>query len=203
MVSQPQWATLFLVLGLLSAGHAVAADDERRPVFAALYGGGSEYDVDFQFAGELGFDPEDSGDTFGIGLAYEITSNWYVQLDWTRTDDDDVEIDQVFVSINYQMPLFIPRMKGMIGLVAGEGSLDWSSQPQFADAIFDDLDDDEALYGIQLGLNYDLGTHWSTSLTYQYFDQEFNTNVETPDDGVAEFEHSSHHYLLFGIRYHL
>ncbi len=201
MVSQRVLAALFMLAGFVSMG--AAAEDDRRPVFAALYGGGSEFDVDFQFAGDLGFEPEDSGDTFGIGLAYEVTSNWFVQLDYTRTDADELEIDQVFLSVNYQRPLFIPRMKGMIGLVAGEGRLEWNSQPDFADAIFDDLEDDEALYGIQLGLNYDLGRHWSTSLTYQYFEQDFDTNLETPDDGVLEFEHSSHHYVLFAIRFHL
>ncbi len=199
MVSLRLWVALLLVLGTASA----AADEERRPVFAALYAGGAEYDVDFDFAGQLGFDPEDSGDTFGLGLAYEVNSNWFFQLDYTHTDGDDVDIDQVFLSLNYQRPLFIPRMKGMIGLVVGEGSLEWNSQPDFADAIFDDLEDEEFLYGIQLGLNYDLGRHWSTSLTYQYFEQDFTTNLETPDDGPLEFEHSSHHYLLFGIRFHL
>lgn len=201
MVFQRGLAALLLTLGLMQT--ATAAEEERRPVFAALYGGGSEFDVDFAFAGDLGFDPEDSGDTFGLGLAYEVTPNWYFQLDWTRTDADELEIDQVFLSLNYQRPLFIPRMKGMIGLVAGEGRLEWNNQPDFADAIFDDLEDDEALFGIQLGLNYDLGRHWSTSLTYQYFEQDFDTNVETPDEGVLEFEHSSHHYVLFAIRYHL
>ncbi|MEE4191721.1 MAG: outer membrane beta-barrel protein [Halieaceae bacterium] len=201
MVFQRGLAAVLLIFGLVQT--AAAAEDERRPVFAALYGGGSEFDVDFAFAGDLGFDPEDSGDTFGLGLAYEVTPNWYFQLDWTRTDADELEIDQVFLSLNYQRPLFIPRMKGMIGLVAGEGRLDWNNQPDFADAIFDDLEDDEALFGIQLGLNYDLGRHWSTSLTYQYFEQEFNTNVETPDEGVLEFEHSSHHYVLFALRFHL
>lgn len=202
MPSQSASVAALLMMGLSLAGGA-AADEERRPIYASLYGGGSEYDVDFSFSRDLNLDLEDSGNTFGLGLAYEINSNWFVQLDWTRTDDDDVEIDQVFVSLNYQMPLFISGMKGMVGVVAGEGRLEWSSQPDFADAIFDDLEDDETLFGIQLGLNYDLGRHWSTSLTYQYFEQEFDTNLEVPDEGLLEFEHSSHHYLLFGIRYHL
>ncbi len=201
MVFQPGLAAVLLILGFVPAG--AAAEYERRPVFAALHGGGSEFDADFQFAGDLGFDPEDSGDTFGIGLAYEVTSHWFFQLDWTRTDADELEIDQVFLSVNYQRPLFIPRMKGMIGLVVGEGRLEWNSQPAFADAVIDDLEDDEGLYGIQLGLSYDLGRHWSTSLTYQYFEQEFDTSVETSADGILEFEHSNHHYLLFGIRFHL
>ncbi len=176
---------------------------ERRPIFGSLYAGGSEFDVDFDFAGELDFDPEEDGDTYGLGMGYEINEHWFIQLDYTHTDADDVDIDQVFVSLNFQYPLFIDRMNGMIGLVAGEGSLDWNSQPDFADAIFDELDDDESLYGIQVGLNYEIARHWSISLTYQYFDQEFNTNVETPDEGRIEFEHSEHQYLLFGLRYHL
>ena len=190
---------LCLMLFMLASNQVMA----RQPVYFALYGGGTEFDVDYEFAGTLDFDPEEDGDTFGLGVAYELTEHWFVQLDYTHTDADDVDIDQVFVSLNYQRPLFIDNMKGMIGVVAGEGSLDWNDQPDFADSLFDDLDDDESLYGVQLGLNYDIGEHWSTSLTYQYFEQDFNTNVETPDEGRVEFEHSSHHYVLFGIRFHL
>ena len=175
----------------------------RQPVFGTLYAGGSEFDVDYQFAGTLDFDPEEDGNTFGLGVGYEITERWVIQLDYTHTDADDVDIDQVFLSLNYQLPLFLDNMQGVIGLVAGEGSLDWNDQPDFADSIFDDLDDDESLYGIRLGLSYDITEHWSTNLTYQYFDQEFNTNLETPDQGRIEFEHSSHHYVLFGLRFHL
>jgi opacity protein-like surface antigen len=194
-----QLAGFCLLFSLVAPGELMA----RQPVYGALYGGGTAFDVDYQFAGELDFDPEEDGDTFGIGVGYEITDHWFVQLDYTHTDADDVDIDQVFLSLNYQLPLFIDNMKGMIGIVAGEGTLDWSDQPDFADAIFDDLKDDESLYGIQLGLSYDIADHWSTSLTYQYFDQDFNTNVETPEDGRLEFEHSSHHYVLFGLRFHL
>jgi len=188
-----------IVFLLTASGQSLA----RQPIYGSLYGGGSSFDVDVDFGGELSFDPEDDGDTFGLGVAYEITSHWFVQLDYTHTDADDVDIDQVFLSLNYQHPLFIDNMKGMIGVVVGEGRLDWNDQPDFADSRFDDLDDDEALYGIQLGLNYDISEHWSTSLTYQYFDQDFKTNVETPDEGRAEFEHSAHHYVLFGLRFHL
>jgi opacity protein-like surface antigen len=186
---------------LIATGSAQAL--ARQPVFGALYAGGTEFDVDYRFAGTLDFDPEEDGNTFGFGVGYEMTDRWIIQLDYTHTDADDVDIDQVFLSLNYQMPILVDGLQGILGLVAGEGSLDWSDQPDFSDSRFDDLDDDEFLIGIKLGLSYDIAEHWSTSLTYQYFDQEFNTNVETPDEGRLEFEHSSHHYLLFGLRFHL
>lgn len=192
-------AVLCLLSMLVSPGQVLA----RQPVFGALYGGATEFDVDYRFAGTLDFDPEEDGNTFGLGVGYEITERWVIQLDYTHTDADDVDIDQVFLSLNYQMPLLLNGMWGKVGIVAGEGSLDWNDQPDFSDSRFDDLDDDEFLLGIQFGLSYDVAEHWSTSLTYQYFDQEFNTNVETPDEGRIEFEHSSHHYLLFGLRFHL
>jgi opacity protein-like surface antigen len=194
---------LFAALALVFPLLAAAAEDARRPVYGSLYAGGSEYDVDVQFAGELGFDPEHSGDSFGAGVGYDINEHWYIQLDYTHTDGDDVDIDQVFVSLNFQYPLFIDNMKATIGIVAGEGRLELNDQPDFADAIFDELDDDESLYGVQLGLNYDISRHWSISLVYQYFDQEFNTNVDTPDDGRVDFEHASPRSLLFGLRFHL
>ena len=194
----------FAALAALVALTAVPATaQERRPVYGSLYGGGSTFDVDFEFAGDLGFEPEDEGDTFGAGLGYEINDNWFIQLDYTYTDASDVDIQQAFLSLNYQRPLFLPGMRGVIGVIVGEGSLDWNDQPDFADAIRDDLDADEDLIGLQLGLNHDLARHWSISLMYQIFDQEFNTNVDTPENGRLNFEHNSHQYVLFGLRYHL
>ncbi|MEM0953040.1 MAG: outer membrane beta-barrel protein [Pseudomonadota bacterium] len=193
-------AALALVAAIAAAP---ATAQDRRPVYGSLYGGGSMFDVEFEFGGELGFEPEEDGDTLGVGLGYEINDNWFIQLDYTYTDASDVEIQQGLLSLNYQRPLFIPGMRGFVGLVVGEGSLDWNDQPDFADAIRDDLDADEDLIGLQLGLNYDLARHWSISLMYQVFDQEFNTNIETPDNGRLNFEHNGHQYLLFGLRFHL
>ncbi|MEP5765243.1 MAG: hypothetical protein ABJ308_11655 [Halieaceae bacterium] len=196
-----------LVVGLSSTG-AIA----RQPVFAALYAGGTVFDTDYQYAGTLPSSLDDDGDSVGLGVGYEVTQHWFLQLDYIHSDAGDVDIDQVFLSLNYQMPLFIKGMRGVVGVVAGEGRLDWNSPPGFADARFDDLDDDESLYGIKLELNYDLSEHWSTSLSYQYFSQEFNTNIDVAtgiDIGGAEvttraeFEHKEHQYVLFGIRYHL
>ena len=195
--------TLLAFLALAFPAQVWSADDTRRPVYGALYAGGSEYDVDYRFAGDLGFNPENDSDSYGLGVGYEIDDHWFIQLDYMLSDGDDVDMDQVFVSLNYQRPLFIEHLNGVVGVVAGEGRLDWSTQPDFADAIFDDLKTDESLYGIQLGLNYDISRHWSISLTYQYFDQVFKTNVETPDQGRLDFEHENPQYLLFGLRFHL
>jgi len=198
---------VFLAMGVFAMGAAA-----RQPVYGALYGGGTSFNTDYTFALPVSLDLEDDADSFGLGVGYEINANWFLQLDYTHSDADDVDIDQVFLSLNYQRPLVIDGMQGFVGLVWGEGTLDWNSPPDFADARFDDLDDDEALYGIRFGLSYDLSEHWSTNLTYLYFDQEFNTNIDVlvgidPDGGEitsrAEFEHRDHQYVLFGIRYHL
>ena len=108
-----QLTTLMFCLLLAAPMHTLA----RQPVFGTLYAGGSEFDVDYNFAGELEFDPEEDGNTFGLGVGYEVTDHWFIQLDYTRTDADDLDIDQVFLSLNYQTPLFLDRMKGMIGIV--------------------------------------------------------------------------------------
>ena len=193
---------LLAAMALVFPAVAFGADEARRPIFASLYAGGAEYDVDFRFAGELGFDPEEDGDSFGLGVGYEIDRHWFIQLDYTLTDGGDVDIDQVFLSLNYQRPLFIANLNGVVGLVAGEGRLEWNNQPDFADAIFDDLESDQSLYGLQLGLNYDISRRWSINLTWQIFDQAFRTDLETPE-GRIDFEHKNPYYLMFGLRFHL
>ena len=188
--------TLLLFLGSTAAL-------ARQPIFGSAYFGGETHDVDYKFPTPLPLDPEDDGDTWGVGVGYEISDRWIVQLDYTATDADDVDIDQIILSLNYKYPLsFLKGMSAVGGLVIGEGSLEWNQDPEIADPLFDDLDDDESLYGIQVGLEYQLTEHWSTSLMYQYLDQEFNTNIDT-DLGRLEFEHSSPQYLLFGLRYNL
>ncbi len=205
MISKRILAALCLVPGLsaLPVSHAISEEMDRRPVYGSLYGGGSTFDVDFDFAAPLGFDPEDEGDTFGLGVGYEINDNWFLQLDYTQTDASDVDIQQVFLSLNYQRSFLLPNLNGVVGVIVGEGNLDWNSQPEFSNALRDDLDADQSLYGLQIGFNYDIADHWSMSLMYQVFDQAFKTSLETPNDGRLEFEHSNHQYLLFGLRFHL
>lgn len=189
---------LTLLLASFSAG-ALA----RQPVYFSLHGGGEEHDVDYQFAGTLPFDPEEDSDVYGLGVGYDINEHWFIQLDYTHADADELEIDQVFLSLNYRAPMLFEGFYLQFGLVAGEGTLEWDDKPDFADAIFDDLKDDEALYGGQIGFGYDLADHWSVGLLYQYFDQEFNTNLETTDFGRLEFEHKNYQAVLFSLRYHL
>ena len=174
----------------------------QRPVFFSLLGGGETHDTDHLFAAPLPFELEDEGDTLGAGVGYEINDHWNLQLDYTYTDADDVDIEQILLSLNYQVALPLSGLSLVLGFVVGEGSLEWNNQPSVTDIFNSDLDDDESLYGLQAGFKYRLGKHWSTSLMYQYFDQEFNTHVDT-DLGRLEFEHSSPQYLLFGLHYNL
>ena len=94
-------------------------------------------------------------------------------------------------------------MKGMIGLVAGEGTLDWNNQPDFADAIFDDLDDDEALYGIQLGLSYDIADTGQPASPTSTLTRSLIPTWKPPTRASWSSNTAEHHYLLFGIRFHL
>jgi opacity protein-like surface antigen len=86
-------------------------------------------------------------------------------------------------------------------VVIGEGTLEIKDEPDFTDRLKDDTDADQTLYGIQLGLSYDLTESWSTRLVYQVFDQEFNTHLQT-DSGRVDFQHDTFECVLFGLSYH-
>ena len=45
----------------------------RQPISVALYAGGEIHDVDYQFSSPLNFDPEDDGDSYGVGITYAIS----------------------------------------------------------------------------------------------------------------------------------
>jgi opacity protein-like surface antigen len=181
----------------------------RQPIFFSLYGGGASFDPDFEFGLPVELDLEDDGDTIGLGVGYEVTDRWIIQLDYTYTDADQVNVDQIFLSLNYKYPLpFLRGMSGVAGIIISEGRLDWEDSPDFADKIFDDLDAGQSALGLQLGLEYELSDSWSTSLKYQYFDQEFKTHLQTADNaqptnaGRANFFHENFQYVLFGLSYH-
>ena len=188
---------LAIILISLGAGTAQA----RQPIFFTLYGGGEVHDADYETDLDLGLDLDDDSDVIGLGVGYEMTDRWIIQLDYTHSDGGDTEVDQVFLSLNYKFPFLFNGMHGVLGVVAGEGSLELQDEPNFTDKLKDDTDADQTLYGFQVGLTYDLGKSWSTRLMYQYFDQEFSTHLQT-DTARVNFTHENYEYLLFGLSYH-
>jgi len=145
---------------------------------------------------------EDDGNTFGLGAGYEVTDRWIVELDYTYTDADDVTVEQIFLSLNYKYPLPMKGMHATVGVVIGEGFLEWEDTPDFASNLNSDTTADQSALGIQFGFIYDIDESWSTTLKYQYFDQKFQTHVSTEDFGRANFHHEDFHYILFGVGYH-
>ena len=124
-----------------------------------------------------------------------------MQLDFTYSDADQVTVEQFILSLNYKFPFLFQGMHGFVGVLAGEGKLDWEHEPDFSDNLVDDTSGKQSMLGAQLGLSYDMTESWSTSLTYQYLDQEFKTHFNT-DDGRINFFHENFQYVLFGISYH-
>ena len=85
--------------------------------------------------------------------------------------------------------------------MVGQGTLELEDETDFTDRLKDDTEADQALYGLQLGLSYDLTESWSTRLMYQYFDQEFSTHLQT-ETARVNFTHENFQYVLFGLSYH-
>jgi opacity protein-like surface antigen len=188
---------LTIVLVSLDSSAAFA----RQPIFFTLYGGGEVHDADYQTDLDLALDLDDDGDTFGLGVGYEVTDKWIVQLDYTYTDAGDTEVDQFLLSLNYKFPFWLKGMHGLAGLVVGQGTLELEDETDFTDRLKDDTEADQTAYGLQLGLSYDLTESWSTRLMYQYFDQEFSTHLQT-DTARVNFTHENFQYVLFGVSYH-
>lgn len=192
-----QGKLLFTIILLLVPLQGVA----RQPVSVAIYAGGEVHDVDYQYGEPLALDPSDDGSSFGLGITYHVDERWEVVLDWTKTDADDVDISNVTVGVNYRIPLKLTNLSAVVGVFAGEGKLDWQSDPAFIDPFKDELKSREAGYGPLLGLRYDLSEHWSTSLDYRYFLQEFTTHAEIAGERL-EFQHDNMQMVLFGLHYH-
>ncbi len=192
-----QGKLLFTIMLLLLPLQGMA----RQPVSIILYVGGEFHDVDYQFNGPLVLDPSDDGDSYGLGLAYDIDRRWQVVLDWTSSDADDVDINNATVGVNYRIPLKLTNLYAVVGGFVGEGKLDWQADPAFIDPFMDELKSRESAYGLNLALAYDLRANWSTSLSYRYFLQEYKTHAEIAGERL-EFQHDNMQMILFGLHYH-
>ena len=191
---RPRWALCAL---LVAASPALQA--AGPPFFVGAHYGQANFDTGLDVSAgtvNLLFEPDDDGDSLSFDLGYQFDPDWFISLEYSRIDADDVEIDNYLLSLNYRWPMG-QRGAVFVGALAGASTLDWENAP--IDTINRDRENEEALWGVQAGFTYDLGRRWRVMARYQFLAPEHDTRLE-PSTGRGEFTHEEFHHVTLGIQ---
>jgi len=176
-------------------------EDSVHNIFVYAAGGYASLDVtthltagaDLKKSGPL----DDKGSLYEAGLGYRFTENIFTTLSFQRTGLDFADIDNIYVSINYQLSDII--LKPYIGLIAGYSTLTWNTRPHVPHAIGDEkLESTNDTYGVQVGLEHMFSEHWSLFAKYQYLKYDHVMDI---DRAVTNIKHNSGQNILLGARY--
>lgn len=189
-------AQALAALLLAISAPALAADP---PFYAGVAFGQASFDtsLDTQSGSvDLLFEPDDDGDVYGLELGYQFDPDWFVGIEYSRIDADEVEIDNVYASLNYRWPLGSAGAV-YVGALAGASTLDWQDAP--IDTVNRERENEEPLIGAQAGFSYDLGKRWRVAARYQFLYIEHDTLLE-PSSGRAKFNHEEFHQVTLAIQ---
>jgi len=199
-----------IVLGLImSVGYA---GDTTKPAldipleikkvdnkfFINIAGGGSFLNVDNELGLNTTFSNgalDDKGVVGEVALGYRYSENIFTEFALQRTMLDIADIDNIYVSANYQYSDVFA--KPYIGAVIGYSKLTWSDDPA-AVVLNKDLTSEGVTYGVQAGLQHSFNENWGISGKYQFLKYDHATDIR---DGDSSIEHTYGQNILMGVNY--
>ncbi|XPV67833.1 MAG: outer membrane beta-barrel protein [Halarcobacter sp.] len=131
-----------------------------------------------------------------LETGFEYNKNLEFSLNYQRVDNDDVNLDNVYVSLKYKFPQdkFTPYVAANLGY----SQLSWQTRP--VATINNDTSSGSYLVGTTLGLLYPLTTKVSLNLNYQVNMLDHETSVESlPNRSILN--HDLLQSFNVGIRY--
>jgi hypothetical protein len=142
---------------------------------------------------------DEEGGMLEIGVGYQYSQNIFVTLAAQRTMLEIVDIDNVYLSLNYE---FNVMSRPYIGVLAGYSKLTWNEYPETQNANYDDdLESTGLVYGIQLGIQPHLTEKFSLFAKYQFLKYDHIMHIRPDDIDNETIEHSSGQNLLTGVQY--
>lgn len=184
--------TFFLIL---VSSHALAEKDW----FIGVAVGGETHDTSHQVSSgavDLLFNPSDSVNSIAVNLGYQIHENWFATIEYSRFDMDEVEVDNLYATLNYLHRFSDSIYSGYAGLLAGRSELDWQEDPIVAAVRQSQSEED--VWGAQAGLLVDLSENWRLNLAYRYINASHETQL-MPLGGSSEFMHEDFQTISVGV----
>ncbi len=174
----------------------IAVQDSN--LFLYVAGGVSSVDVESHLSvGSTFMDGalDDSANVGEIGVGYRYNHNIFATLSAQRAMLDIADIDNFYVSVNYQ--LSDTTAKPYIGALIGYSQLTWSESPHLVVAN-EDLTSDGLMYGVQAGLEQELTENWTLFVKYQFIKYDHTIDIRSSSSTI---EHNHGQNILIGGQY--
>jgi hypothetical protein len=147
-------------------------ETQKKDLFVYLSQGLSTIATDFDSLSR-DISLEDDGINIDLGLGYRSSEIVFSTLSYQRAIFDEVNIDNLYVSLNYQFRE--TPLNPYVGAIIGFSRLIWSKYPVSGTLVNDD-ESTTLLGGLQLGIEYSF-SDWSIFGEYQILKNEHYTNV--------------------------
>jgi hypothetical protein len=165
--------------------------EQQKDLFVYLSLGLSTISSDFD-SSSRSISLDEEGLNVDLGVGYRFSDTLFSTLSYQRAMFDEVDIDNLYVSLNYQFSK--TPLKPYVGALIGSSHLVWSEYP-VSGTLTNDEESNTLLGGLQFGIEYGF-SDWNIFGQYQILKNEHNTNV-LGDNLSIDFQNN----LNLGVRY--
>jgi len=184
---------IILALSFLFLVVVHASDKE---MYASLLGGYVINTIDNQTSYELDLDT--TAYSVGAGLGYRFDKHWFVSAEYLQSHSQEVVMDNIYASINYQYPLNEDTISPYMGLLYGQSRLSWKEEPVITPR--NEKRSDAPMFGIQMGVGFEVTPSIDIALSYQYIYAEHTTYVTTQTEDTR-IVYNNFNRFLFSLQY--
>ena len=165
---------------------------QDKSFFASIAFGLSTISSDFESSTQ-NVSIDEKGSNVDLGLGYRYNQNIFATLSYQRAMFDEVHIDNIYTSLNYQLQEVF--LQPYIGVMLGYSQLTWDKDP-ITGTSDNDYTSTTPFVGLQVGLGYSFENDWSIFTQYQILKNQHNTDV-SGDNLSIDLQNN----LQLGVRY--
>ena len=178
----------------------VASNKDNRNSFISLSMGISKFDLNEKdISGNLTLNnyPKDAGATYGVGLGYYLHENFFVTLNYERTNLENIDFHTFLTSVNYKFN-HMKNFSPFVGVLVGYNKMVWDTLP--IDTKISKASSSSPVFGIQIGNDTSLEKGLDFYIFYRYLWIDNSTRIKiTPDE--KEISHKHEHSLNLGVKF--
>lgn len=184
------------LLSLLLLSFSSAEDNKVKDYSMYVSGGSNKSDIKYLFSKNQYYNNlDDKGSVFETGVEYKITPNIFSTLSYQRTAMDEINKDNYFLSVNYQLnDVFLLPYVGVLG---GYSDLNDDKYPASVPSG-NNLDSSSFLLGLQLGVEHPIDKKFSIFSKYQALKTDHKMDI-LYDSSIIK--NNSNQNIQIGIRY--
>ena len=141
--------------------------------------------------------PKNKYSSYSIDLGYAFSNGVYTYFEINKAENSQISMNNYKINVDYQYPVY-KNVNTHIGAVIGTSELTWKEFPIEDTNTSSAATSTNLLYGVHIGLNYNITDSWQVFGTYEYL--LLNHSLEV-DGANQTIDHSSATSIFVGIRY--